>query len=83
MNAVPNLGTGEREGKTVLVVEDSDDDLVVFQRIVRKAECGLSFQYVNDGEKALAYLEGEGPYADRKAHPFPDLGRSIRCAFII
>ena len=45
----------------------------MFQRIVRKAECGLSFQYVNDGEKALAYLEGEGPYADRKAHPFPDL----------
>ena len=45
----------------------------MFQRLVRKAECGLSFQYVNDGEKALAYLEGEGPYADRKAHPFPDL----------
>jgi len=68
-----NPGANEREQKTVLVVEDSDDDLVVFKRMVRKAGCGLSFQYVDDGEKALAYLKGEGPYADRKAHPFPDL----------
>ena len=66
-------GVNEREQKTVLVVEDSDDDLVVFQRMVRKAGCGLSFQYVDDGEKALAYLKGEGPYAERRAHPFPDL----------
>jgi CheY-like chemotaxis protein len=66
-------GASEREQKTVLVVEDSDDDLVVFKRMVRKAGCELSFQYVDDGEKALAYLKGEGPYADRRAHPFPDL----------
>jgi CheY-like chemotaxis protein len=68
-----NPGASEREQKTVLVVEDSDDDLVVFKRMVRKSGCGLSFQYVDDGEKALAHLKGEGPYADRRAHPFPDL----------
>jgi CheY-like chemotaxis protein len=28
---------------------------------------------VRDGEQALAYLKGDGQYADRHAHPLPDL----------
>lgn len=73
MDAALDTGASQRESKTVLVVEDSDDDLVLFQKAAQEANCGLSFQYVDDGEKALAYLEGEGAYTDRKAHPFPDL----------
>ena len=30
-------------------------------------------QFVGDGEQALAYLNGEGKYADRKVYPFPGL----------
>jgi CheY-like chemotaxis protein len=33
----------------------------------------VSFHIVRDGEQALAYLTGEGQYADRRAHPFPEL----------
>lgn len=73
VDAALDAGISERERKTVLVVEDSDDDLVLFQKAAQEAKCGLSFQYVEDGEKALAYLEGEGEYTDREAHPFPDL----------
>jgi CheY-like chemotaxis protein len=73
VDAVLNAEPNEREPKTVLVVEDSDDDLVLFQKAAQEANCGLYFQYVDDGEKALAYLEGEGLYADRSAHPFPNL----------
>ena len=73
MDAGLDAGGSQRERKTVLVVEDNDDDLVLFQRAAQEANCGLSFQYVNDGEKALAYLEGEGAYTDREGHPFPDL----------
>lgn len=73
VHAVLDAGASERERKTVLVVEDSDDDLVLFQKTAQEAKCGLSFEYVEDGEKALAYLEGEGLYADRETHPFPNL----------
>ena len=73
MSAELEVGACEGERKTVLVVEDNEDDLFLFRRTVEKAGCGLSFHYVRDGEKAIAYLKGEEPYADRKAHPPPDL----------
>jgi CheY-like chemotaxis protein len=73
VDAVQDAGGNQRERKTVLVVEDNDDDLVLFQRAAQEANCGLSFHYVDDGEKALAYLEGEGAYTDREGHPFPEL----------
>ena len=28
---------------------------------------------MQDGEQAIAYLKGEGQFADRQAHPLPDL----------
>lgn len=63
----------EEQQKTVLVVEDSADDLLFIQRAVERAECDLSFRYVRDGEEAIAYLQGAAPYGDRDAHPFPAL----------
>ena len=61
----------EKQQKTVLVVEDSEDDLFLIQKAVEKAKCDLSFRYVRDGEEAIAYLQGAAPYGDRGAHPFP------------
>jgi CheY-like chemotaxis protein len=63
----------EEQQKTVLVVEDSSDDLLFIQRAVERAECDLSFRYVRDGEEAIAYLQGKAPYGERDAHPFPAL----------
>jgi CheY-like chemotaxis protein len=39
----------------------------------RTAPDVVSFHMVKDGEQALAYLKGEGQFADRKAHPLPHL----------
>jgi CheY-like chemotaxis protein len=59
--------------QTVLVVEDNPDDVELLQIAARKAPEAVSFHIVEDGEKALAYLKGDGQYADRQAHPLPDL----------
>jgi CheY-like chemotaxis protein len=57
----------------VLVVEDNPDDVALLQVAARTAPEAAAFHVVKDGEQALAYLQGEGQYADRHAHPFPDL----------
>jgi CheY-like chemotaxis protein len=59
--------------KIVLVVEDSADDVRLLERASRQVPGGLAFHSVPSGEEAIAYLKGEGPFADRKAHPIPDL----------
>ena len=59
--------------RNVLVVEDNGDDADLLRVAAEKAPEGVSFHHVRDGEEALAYLQGEGQYADRQAHPFPDL----------
>ena len=37
----------------------------------RKAGVAIGLTAVHDGEDALAYLRGEGAYADRTLHPLP------------
>jgi CheY-like chemotaxis protein len=59
--------------KNVLVVEDNADDVELLQIAARTAPNAVSFHIVQDGEQALAYLQGEGPFANRQAHPFPQL----------
>lgn len=59
--------------KNVLVVEDNADDVELLQVAARTAPDAVSFHIVRDGEQALAYLQGEGPFANREAHPFPQL----------
>jgi CheY-like chemotaxis protein len=59
--------------RTVLVVEDNADDVELLRLAAEKSRGGLSFHFVPAGEQAIAYLKGEGQFADRRAHPFPDL----------
>src|SRR6185436_11152458 len=57
---------------TVLWVEDDADDVLLIGRALRKA--GLDQPALaRDGREAVAYLSGDGKYADRAAHPFPSL----------
>jgi len=64
----------ERYGpRNVLVVEDNSDDVELLLIASRTAPDTVSFHIVRDAEQALAYLKGEGQFADRQAHPFPDL----------
>ncbi len=58
---------------TVLLAEDNSTDALMVQRAFRKANLTTPVQVVEDGDKAVAYLAGEGPYADREKHPAPVL----------
>jgi CheY-like chemotaxis protein len=59
--------------KRILVVEDDSADVESLLIGARTGPDGVSFHVVRDGEQALAYLKGEGHFADRQAHPFPGL----------
>src|SRR4051794_31783945 len=58
---------------TVLLVEDNVDDRLLTQRAFRKSGTAAQLRVVGDGDEAVAYLEGEGAFADRGAHPQPGL----------
>ncbi len=61
------------KGLVILHVEDDPNDLFLVQRALGKAQLGVMLQPVTDGAKALEYLSGTGPYADRTRFPFPQL----------
>jgi two-component system response regulator len=52
----------------ILIAEDSEDDVYLLRRAYANP-----LRFVSDGEQVLAYLRGEGPYADRRQFPFPGL----------
>ena len=58
---------------TILLVEDDPDDVLLIQRAVRKAKIANPLQVVGNGDDAVAYLAGEGPYGDRERYPLPVL----------
>jgi CheY-like chemotaxis protein len=57
----------------ILIAEDNPDDLFLVRQAFNKAEVTGHIQVVVDGAEALAYLNGEGAYADRDQYPFPDV----------
>ena len=57
----------------ILHVEDDPNDVVLVGLAFRKADLAINLQVVNDGEQAVQYLSGEGPYADRHTFPIPAL----------
>jgi len=60
-------------GGTILLAEDDPDDVLITQIAFRKARLANPLEVVRDGEEAIAYLKGEGAYADRARYPFPAL----------
>ena len=54
----------------ILLVEDSPTDALLAQEALRGANISNNIHLVEDGEEALAFLHGEGPYAHA---PRPDL----------
>jgi len=51
--------------RTVLHVDDDPNDTELLRAAVRKAGLELNLQNVEDAEHAIAYLSGQGIYADR------------------
>ena len=59
--------------RTLLLVEDAEDDVLFMKRALKKAGITNPLQVVGDGQQAMDYLAGKGAFADRRQHPLPIL----------
>ncbi len=57
--------------KTILLVDDCQDDLLLMRSAFRKAAFHNPVQELHNGEAAIAYLKGDGRYSDRDKFPLP------------
>ena len=68
-SAIPSRFTYEQQ--TMLLVDDSETDLLLMRAAFKKANYNSPLQEVRNGEEAIAYLKGEGAYCDRTQFPLP------------
>ena len=59
--------------KTVLLVEDDEDDVFFMKMACQRTGIPHVFHVVANGDEAVEYLAGTGVFSDRIKHPFPDL----------
>jgi CheY-like chemotaxis protein len=59
--------------KVLLVAEDDENDALLLERALRRADSDFRLVRVADGEELVSYLQGDKPYHDRAVHPDPDL----------
>ncbi len=59
--------------QTILLVEDSEDDVFLMKRALKEANILNPLQIAVHGQHAIDYLAGTGKYADRVQHPLPSL----------
>ena len=57
----------------VLLVEDREDDVLLIQRALTKGYINITLRIARNGDQALAYLSGDGEFADREKYPLPRL----------
>ena len=54
----------------ILLVEDNPADVYLFRKALMSAELNFDLTVIEDGDRALAFIRGQGEYA---ASPVPDL----------
>jgi CheY-like chemotaxis protein len=57
----------------ILIAEDDEDHVFFLRRALQKGKVLNPVFVVSDGEEAIAYLKGEGKFADRYEYPLPAL----------
>jgi CheY-like chemotaxis protein len=57
--------------KTILLVEDDEDDAFFMRRALTKAQINMPLHIAVNGQEALDYLGGAGKFADRAQFPTP------------
>jgi CheY-like chemotaxis protein len=58
---------------TILLVEDDENDAMLLRMAFEKNNIVNPVQWVKDGLEAVAYLNGDGIYAERTKYPFPEV----------
>jgi len=58
---------------TILLVEDEENDALLVQMAFQQNHIPNPVQWVRDGLDAIAYLNGDKEYSDRKKYPFPEV----------
>lgn len=61
------------ENRTILLVDDSENDICLVRIAFEKAEITNPIQEAHNGDEAIAYLQGEPPFDDRSKFPLPAL----------
>jgi CheY-like chemotaxis protein len=61
------------ETAVILIAEDREDDILIIRRSFEKAGVPNPIQVVKDGIEVIAYLLGEGKFANRVEYPLPTL----------
>ena len=56
---------------TILVVEDDTNDQFLIERALRTAGVASPIHVAKDGAEAIAYMMGEGKFADREKYAYP------------
>jgi CheY-like chemotaxis protein len=74
------------ETQTILLVDDSEDDIFLVRIAFTSAKIDNPIQEVHNGDEAIAYLQGEPPFDDRRRFPLPavmllDLNMPMRNGF--
>jgi CheY-like chemotaxis protein len=59
------------QSQPVLVVDDDENDVIFVQRAFRHAGILNPLHVANNGDEAVAYLEGTGKFANRDEFPLP------------
>ena len=57
----------------ILLAEDNEDHVLLIRRAFRQSGLLNPLHVVGDGEQVIAYLKGEGGYANRAEYPLPCL----------
>src|SRR5688572_29415033 len=70
---MPDLLKAPLHGETILVAEDNEDHALLTKRAFQQAGFLNPLRFVQDGVEAIAYLSGDGKYADRIEYPMPGL----------
>jgi CheY-like chemotaxis protein len=55
----------------ILLIDDAPDDQELIERALSSLGGDLKIQILNDGLEAIAYMMGEGKFADRALYPYP------------
>jgi CheY-like chemotaxis protein len=57
--------------RPILLVDDNEDDVLLMKRALKDAGVQNPVFVAEDGQQAIDYLSGTGPYADRGSFPLP------------